>query len=121
MLGSKLPLTEDFNGHVQETQANLKKTYLPEKSATEAQLGLAYEFEFEFDLTFNNRVQVRVSSSSFCVQGSRFEFRVSFRESVFGPFSGPFRDPFSVPFGIPERTRKGALSAVSQFPAERGG
>ena len=57
-------------------------------SATEAQLGLAYEFEFEFDLKFDDRVRVRVSSSSFRVQTSGFEVRV------------PFRGSFSVPFPV---------------------
>ena len=74
-------------------------------SATEVQLGLAYEFEFEFDLKFADRVLVRVSSSSFWIQIFGFEFRVPFRGSVFCPF----RDPFSVPVGVPGETRKGPL------------
>ena len=78
-------------------------------SATEAQLGLAYEFEFEFefDLKFDNGFRVRVSSSSFCVQDSGFEFRIPFWGSVFGPFSGPFGDPFSVPLGTHFRVHLG--------------
>ena len=78
-------------------------------SATEAQLGLAYEFEFEFDLKFDDRVrpQVRRSSSSssfeFEFPGSSFRVRVlstrlglRFRShfgSIWGSICGPFRDP----------------------------
>ena len=85
------------------------QNHLPEMSATEAQLGLAYEFEFEFDLKFDDRVRVRVPASSFRVPASGFEFRIHFWGSVFGFFSGPFGDPFSVRFGIPGGTRKGPL------------
>ena len=90
------------------------RTFQPEMSATEAQLGLASEFEFEFDHKFDNRVRVRVrvSSSTFWVIVSGFECRVPFPGSIFGSFPGPFRDSFSLPFGIPEKTRKRPLWAA---------
>ena len=56
------------SGQVAHLVPELKKEPKPEMSATEAQLGLAYEFGFEFDLKFDDRVRVRVSSSSFWVK-----------------------------------------------------
>ena len=54
-------------------------------SATEAQLGLAYEFEFEFDLKFGDRVRVKFPGFSFRVPvSSNFQFPSSSFEYTFG-------------------------------------